>query len=95
MNDGHSSTEQRIEACASNPDAAPRDHFDAPQTVADAADASYEARLSVLQRWRRHHPEDAVDVDAAISALEAGAALGVDQPEGTPPGWGYGARGRT
>ena len=86
---------QRIAACASNPECDPRDHFDRPQAIVDAQTAPYEARLSVLQRWRSFHSDDDARIEAAINALEAGAVMGTDLPEGTPAGWGYGARSRS
>lgn len=90
----HSGIVARISSCASNPDSDPRHHFDRPQSVVDAQAAPYEMRLSVLQRWRRLHPDDEQAVAASINALEAGAAMGTDLPDGTPNDWGYGARSR-
>ena len=70
----------------------PRTWFGAPQSVADARQASYADRLTVLQRWRSLVGPDDKAVGDAIQSLEAGAAFGTDLPEGTPPDWGYGAR---
>lgn len=84
---------RRIEDCLADETCDPRAHFDEPQHVVDQVDAPYQARLDLLQRWRRLAGPDDPQVTAALEALESGPALGFDQPEGAPPGWGYGAGG--
>jgi hypothetical protein len=84
-----------IESCAERGDD-PSSRFDDPQDIVDARDASYEARLALLQRWRSVAAGDDADMEkrvaAAIRSLEAGAVLGTDEPEDAPVDWGYGAR---
>jgi hypothetical protein len=84
---------RRIKALVAETDADPRAHFADPQGVADARDAPYEARLDLLQRWRRLEGDGAQegDVAAAIRSLEAGAELEQDEPAQAPGTWGYGA----
>ena len=83
---------QRVQDCARNEVIDPRDWFDEPQHVADAFDAAYGDRLTVLQRWRSLAGPEDQPVSSAIRSLEAGAVMGTDVPEGTPPDWGYAAK---
>jgi hypothetical protein len=83
---------QKVQDCAGDEVIDPRDWFDDPQDVADASDATYGDRLTVLQRWRSLAGADDHSVSSAIKSLEAGAVMGTDVPEGTPPDWGYAAK---
>jgi hypothetical protein len=85
-------TAQRVQDCAKNEVIDPRDWFGDPQYVADASGAPYSDRLTVLQRWRSLAGPDDQAVTSAIRSLEAGAVMGTDVPEGTPPDWGYAAK---
>jgi hypothetical protein len=70
----------------------PRTAFSNPQEIADAVEASYEERHEALTLWLRDSRSDAEtrDVDAAIQALQKGAAVSEDGPEAAPDKWGYG-----
>jgi hypothetical protein len=63
-----------IPALAADQAADPRRSFDDPMALADA-DAPYEARLRLLQRWRalavREHGDGSDAAEAAQSALTA------------------------
>jgi hypothetical protein len=86
---------ERIADCAADPNADPAETFGDPLPVAQSAAAAYEDRLKVLQRWRKlakeRQGDDVEAVNAAIHALETGAVLRTDQPEGAPDNWGYAA----
>jgi hypothetical protein len=71
----------------------PRTAFSDPQEIADAVEAPYEARHEALTLWLRDARSDAEAraVDAAIKALQKGAAVSDDGPEAAPDDWGYGA----
>lgn len=80
-----------IRSLASDAESDPRPRFASPMQIAEAQDAPYEARLRLLQRWRslavRDHGQGSAEEAAArdaVTALESGAKLDQDRPEGAP-----------
>lgn len=70
--------------------------FDDPMDVVDSTDMTYEARLKILQEWQATlsrsgsgHDRQKI-LQGAIHALEMGAAVQDDGPEGAPNSTGYG-----
>lgn len=60
---------------------APAD-FDDPLDLVDRTDLSYKTRLDILQRWKADSPPGEADrIQAAIDALETGAAVQADGPD--------------
>lgn len=70
--------------------------FSDPLDLVDRTDMPYEKRLAILQDWQAE-VSDADDQHkaallGAIQALEMGAAVQNDEPEGAPEDHGYAAR---
>ncbi len=56
--------------------------FDDPLDLVDRTDIPYETRLDALQRWKAESRQDvACRIQAAIEALETGAAVQSDGPD--------------
>lgn len=67
-----------------------------PLDLVDQTDIPYEERLKRLQEWRADlvakgaDEERVAELDAAVQALETGAEVQGDTPEGDPDGRSYG-----
>lgn len=82
-----------------SPDTGRPDPFEGfldPMEVVDRTDLDYEKRLRLLQDWqadleRKNAPEEQREaLRGAVLALEMGSEVQGDEPEGLPPGAGYG-----
>ena len=71
--------------------------FDDPLDLVDRTDIPYETRLDALQRWKAECRHDIADhIQAAIEALETGAALQSDGPDvKVRHGYGIQKKGKT
>ena len=75
--------------------------YDDPLDLVDRTEIDYEERLALLQAWQSElaaagAPDEHRDaLMGAIQALEAGAALQGDEPEGVPDGHGYGVHNKS
>jgi hypothetical protein len=79
-------------------DAAPRSFqgYSDPLELVDRTDIAYEERLAILQEWQAElarvdaPEEERQALQGAIHALEMGAEVQNDEPEGAPRAHGYG-----
>ena len=90
------STNSRDESWMALANRDPSSVFSDPVAIVEITDLPYEVRLKLLQRWAALVKDDPSQhltrerIIGATMALQSGAKLKVDRPEGSPLEHGYG-----